>query len=107
VRDRVARARIRARGPLFAFGIRDLCRARDKRGKRHVFPRWLPATDCRGAAIGARLSANTKNKSVRSVRKMRRPDENTGDNVHLISYLPATVATLFVLAAGLLLGYIQ
>jgi hypothetical protein len=63
--------------------------------------------DCRGAAIGARLSANTKNKSVRSARKMRRADETTGEKVNLISYLPATVATLFVLAAGLLLGYIQ
>jgi hypothetical protein len=107
VHDGVARARSGARGPLFAFGIRDLWLTRDKRGKRHVFPCWLPATDCRGAAIGARLSANTKNKSARSVRKMRRADENSGDKVHLISYLPATVATLFVLAAGLLLGYIQ
>lgn len=32
---------------------------------------------------------------------------NTGDLVKLISFLPATIATLFVLAAGLLLGYIQ
>lgn len=32
---------------------------------------------------------------------------NTGDPVKLISFLPATIATLFVLAAGLLLGYIQ
>ena len=31
----------------------------------------------------------------------------TGEDVHLISYLPTTFTTLFVLAAGLLLGYIQ
>ncbi|HTU67918.1 MAG TPA: hypothetical protein VMF52_18360 [Steroidobacteraceae bacterium] len=36
-----------------------------------------------------------------------RADENTGDFVKLISYLPAAVTTLFVLAAGLLLGWIQ
>ena len=39
---------------------------------------------------------------------MRRADKNTGDFfVKLISYLPAAFATLFALAAGLLLGYIQ
>jgi hypothetical protein len=91
----------------YALQIRGLSALRDKRGKRHVFPCWLPVMDCHGAAIGVRLSANTKNKSVRSARKMRRADETTGDKVNLISYLPATVATLFVLAAGLLLGYIQ
>jgi hypothetical protein len=53
------------------------------------------------------LPTNTKNKSARSARKRRRADKNTGEDVKLISYLPATVATLFVLAAGLLLGYIQ
>ncbi len=31
----------------------------------------------------------------------------TGDDVNLISYLPTAITTLFALAAGLLLGYIQ
>lgn len=37
---------------------------------------------------------------------MRRAD-NFGDYVKLSFHLPATFATLFALAAGLLLGYIQ
>jgi hypothetical protein len=31
----------------------------------------------------------------------------TGEEVNLISYLPAAFTTLFVLAASLLLGFIQ
>jgi hypothetical protein len=38
---------------------------------------------------------------------MRRADKTTGEDVKLISYLPATVTALFVLAASLLLGYLQ
>jgi hypothetical protein len=67
----------------------------------------MPVPGCGGAAIGARLAANTKKKSARNARKMRRADKTTGEDVKLISYLPATVTTLFVLAASLLLGYIQ
>jgi hypothetical protein len=55
----------------------------------------------------ARLAPHSKNKLARSARKMRRADKNTGVFVKLISFLPATFATLFALAAGLLLGYIQ
>ena len=38
---------------------------------------------------------------------MRWADKNTGVFVKLISFLFVTFATLFALAAGLLLGYIQ
>jgi hypothetical protein len=50
-------------------------------------------------------------KAVRNARKKRRaatPMEHRGlFEVTSISYLPATITTLFFLAASLLLGYIQ
>jgi len=54
----------------------------------------------------ARLQTLSKNKPARIARKRRRAD-NIGDDVKLSFHLPATFATLFALAAGLLLGYIQ
>ena len=81
--------------------------ARDQTGKSLAFCRPSRPGHCRRGVRAAKLAAHSKNKPVRSARKMRRADETTGDKVNLISYLPATVATLFVLAAGLLLGYIQ
>lgn len=53
-----------------------------------------------------RLQALLQEQAVRSARKRRRAD-NFGDDVKLSFHLPATFATLFALAAGLLLGYIQ
>ena len=37
----------------------------------------------------------------------RGPTRLNGEDVRLISYLPAAVTTLFALAAGLLLGWIR
>jgi hypothetical protein len=53
----------------------------------------------------------TYQQAVRSARKKRGPQhqmEHRGFfEVTSISYLPTTFTTLFILAAGLLLGYIQ
>jgi hypothetical protein len=56
--------------------------------------------DC-GTSPGAGTLRELKKKTP-----SRRP-HTAGDNVYLNSYLPTTFTTLFVLAAGLLLGYIQ
>lgn len=49
-----------------------------------------------------------KNKSARIARKRRAGrQEHRGLFLKLISYLPAAVTTLFVLAIGTLLGWIQ
>jgi hypothetical protein len=53
-----------------------------------------------------RLGFLPQEQAARSARKRRRAD-NLGDDVKLSFHLPATFATLFALAAGLLLGYIQ
>ena len=50
---------------------------------------------------GARTSVHTRDRSIRYKNK------NTGVCVNLISYLPTMITTLFSLAAGLLLGFIQ
>jgi hypothetical protein len=51
-------------------------------------------------------SGSIQEQAVRSARKRRRAD-NTGDDVKLSFHLPVTFATLFALAASLLLGYLQ
>ena len=64
--------------------------------------RWL--------AFPARLTPHSAgdNKRFAALTKKRRTNTNTGaDEVTSISYLPATFTTLFFLAAGLLLGYLQ
>lgn len=50
----------------------------------------------------ARMQGQTRYESNRRPQKRR-----SGDEVNLISYLPTAITTLFALAAGLLLGYIQ
>jgi hypothetical protein len=55
---------------------------------------------------GETPDAFQRTKPARSAQKRRRADNN-GDDVKLSFHLPATFATLFSLAAALLLGYIQ
>jgi hypothetical protein len=53
-------------------------------------------------------SPRDQEQTAQSVLQETRADKNTGaDEVTSISYLPATFTTLFFLAAGLLLGFIQ
>jgi hypothetical protein len=60
-----------------------------------------------------RNSRDTRHRNPRTSRpeshaRCARADKtSTGEEVNLISYLPAAFATLFVLAAGLLLGWIR
>jgi hypothetical protein len=73
------------------------------------FYRGARANPVVAAWRSARHSApQSKNKSARIARKRRAGrQEQTGEELNLISYLPAAVTTLFVLAASLLLGYLQ
>jgi hypothetical protein len=57
----------------------------------------LIARSCPGRAHSGELEEDVPRETSRT----------TGDDVNLTSYLPTTFTTLFVLAAGLLLGYIQ
>lgn len=70
-----------------------------------------PPPDCWRAALAPTLTPRHTNKAARSARKKRRvarSREHRGFfEVTSISYLPTTFTTLFMLAAGLLLGYIQ
>jgi hypothetical protein len=57
--------------------------------------------DCGAGPRAGTLRGNSKKGAPREA------PYTTGDDVLLNSYLPTTFTTLFVLAAGLLLGYIQ
>jgi hypothetical protein len=52
-------------------------------------------------------SRNRRTSRLESLARCARADKITGEEVNLISYLPAAVTTLFFLAANLLLGYLQ
>jgi hypothetical protein len=70
-----------------------------------------PPPDCWRGAPAITLTPRHTNKRPENARKKRRAAtsmEHRGSfEVTSISYLPTTFTTLFILAAGLLLGYIQ
>jgi hypothetical protein len=74
--------------------------ARDQKGKKSRFP---------ATAVDAGLSppVPARHTAPRIANNKPASAGTNGEEVKLISYLPAAITTLFTLAASLLLGYLQ
>jgi hypothetical protein len=66
-----------------------------------------PKAGCRGVAHATTLGSLIKNKRPETLARSARPQETGDPSLTTCSYLPATLTTLFFLAASLLLGYLQ
>jgi hypothetical protein len=62
---------------------------------------------CRRGAHAPTLGALIKNKRPETLARSAGPQATGDSSLTSISYLPATLTTLFFLAASLLLGYLQ
>jgi hypothetical protein len=80
--------------------------SRTKTVRSLAFHARSPRADCPRRARTSTLAPQSKNKRPETLARSVRA-ATTGDDVNSFSYLPATFTTLFVLAASLLLGYLQ